>query len=334
MNIGGLTTLLLLAAGAASGLAKKSAATAPTASLKGAVEHPNVQLFRRLTEADGEQGWGKTSAHTELMAHAVTTACAAGYTDSYKGDVDAKTGILMISPTEGSCKPCSAGCGACTGATHCTTCNAPLLRSPLLGNHDGGFECVKECDTAHGFTRSGDNCVVSDLKSATTASVEADLASTFKNGHRRLSSNHRRLGGRRLDGVDPKSVPSGTTLPQADGTGSSCLRTGVAKSYKDTCDLFREQVKEQITDRLGDTQQRAAKKTMFDNFLSDGKENGILSNSRAYNVLEVRLSAHIPWRCRSLSLSPFYSVLPHSALFFNSPALSHPAARPRRTENP
>jgi hypothetical protein len=44
-------------------------------------------------------------------------------------------------------------------------------------------------------------------------------------------------GGRRLVGVDPKSVPSATTLPDAEGT-EDCPRTGVSKSYKNTCDLY------------------------------------------------------------------------------------------------
>ena len=163
----------------------------------------------------------------------------------------------------------------------------PLLRSPLLGNHDGGFECVNEYDTVHGFARSGEKfaekCVVSGLKSATTASVEADLASTFKNGHRYFNSKHRRFSGRHLDGVDLKSVPSGTTLQCDDAEGTEDFsRTGVYKSYIDICDLLRDQVKEQITDRLGEAQQRAPKKTMCDNFLSD---------CGAYETLEVRLFA-------------------------------------------
>jgi hypothetical protein len=134
-------------------------------------------------------------------------------------------------------------------ASRCTTCNAPVL-----GNHDGGFECSGE--------KFADNCVVSTgLKSATTASVEADLASTFKNGHRYFNSKHRRFSGPHLDGVDPKSVSNGTTLHEIK---------------------FRDQVKEQITDKLGEAQQRAPKKTMCDNFLSD---------CGAYETLEVRLFA-------------------------------------------
>ena len=279
------------------------------------------------SEAGGEQGWTELMAHDELMAHAVTTACAAGYTDSYQGDIDAKTGILLISPTKGSCKPCSAGCEACTDATHCTTCNAPLFRSPLLGNHDGGFECVEGCDTAHGFAHSGDNCVVSDLKSATTASVEADLASVLENGHRRLSAKHRRLGGRRLLSSKHRrlgwfstkhptgyptayptsptssptsfptafptssptlgsSVPSGITLPSMQ---PQCPSTRVSRKYKTECDAFRTQVEEKITNKLGDADQRASKKKIFDTFLSDCDANGIITSSNEYQALEVRL---------------------------------------------
>ena len=268
------------------------------------------------SEAGGEQGWTELMAHdpNDLMAHAVTTACAAGYTDSYQGDIDAKTGILLISPTKGSCKPCSEGCEACSDATHCTTCIAPLLRSPLLGNHDGGFECVEGCDTAHGFARSGDNCVVSDLKSATTASVEADLASVLENGHRRLSSKHRRLGWfktkppTRYPTAYPtsptsfptsfptafptssptlgSSVPSGITLPSMQ---PQCPSTRVSRKYKTECDAFRTQVEEKITNKLGDADQRASKKKIFDTFLSDCDANGIITSSNEYQALEVRL---------------------------------------------
>ena len=286
MNISSLATLLLLlAAGADRGLAK-SVATVAKGTVTATVEqHANVQLFHRLAEAGGEQGWyNKTgSAHTELVARAAATACAAGHTDTYKGDVDAKTKISppnlkilnVIAPaTEGSYShklttpgPYTARCGARTDATHCTTCDAPFLRSPLLGN------LVKECDTAHGFARSG---VVSDLTSATTTdAVEADLASTFENRNRCLSE-------RRLDGVDPKKaiVPSGTIL--LEGCQRRTASGMIPKSYRDTGrDLFRNQADEQTTARLGDTQQRKTTiSTMVDNCLSE-------------EILEVRLE-HTP----------------------------------------
>ena len=97
---------------------------------------------------------------------------------------------------------------------------------------------------------SGCTICVSDLTSATTTdAVEADLASTFENRNRCLSE-------RRLDGVDPKKsiVPSGTIL--LEGCQRRTASGMIPKSYKDTRDLFRNQVDEQTTARLGDTQQR------------------------------------------------------------------------------
>ena len=284
MNISSLATLLLLlAAGADRGLAK-SVATVAKGTVTATVEqHANVQLFHRLAKASGEQGWynKSESTHTKSVARAAATACAAGHTDTYKGDVDAKTKISpnlkildVIAPaTEGSYShklttpgPYTTGCGARTDATHCTTCDAPFLRSPLLGN------LVKECDTAHGFARSG---VVSDLTSATTTdAVEADLASTFKNRNRCLSE-------RRLDGVDPKKaiVPSGTIL--LEGCQRRTASGMIPKSYRDTGrDLFRNQADEQTTARLGDTQQR---KTTISTMMVDNLE---------LEILEVRLSIH------------------------------------------
>jgi len=332
MNISGLaTTLLLLAAGADCGLAKSDATIATAAAPKRAVEHPYVQLFRRLAEAGGEQGWyNKTeSAHTKSVARAAATACAAGHTDTYKGDVDAKTKISpnlkildVIAPaTEGSYShklttpgPYTTGCGARTDATHCTTCDAPFLRSPLLGN------LVKECDTAHGFARSG---VVSDLTSATTTdAVEADLASTFENRIRCLSE-------RRLDGVDPKKsiVPSETILLDVEGDEGCQRRTAsgmIPKSYKGTRDLFRNQVDEQTPARLGDTQQR---KTTFSTMMVDNLE---------LEILEVRFERTISSLERSITHFPSLPLLSHSALLptvlYVRSTPSHPAAdSPRRT---
>jgi len=160
-------------------------------------------------------------------------------------------------------------------ASRCTTCN-----TPVLGNHDGGFECSGE--------KFADNCVVSTgLKSATTASVEADLASTFKNGHRYFNSKkHRRFSGGHLDGVDPKSVSNGTTLL--------------------------------IMDKLGEAQQRAPKKTMCDNFLSD---------CGAFETLEVRRFAlkveHTPVTHFPLSFT-YNIVLTHSAPCSTPHSLVHP----------
>jgi hypothetical protein len=55
----------------------------------------------------------------------------------------------------------------------------------------------------------------------------------------------------------------------------------VSKSHKDTCGLFRNEVDEQTTARLGDAQQRKTTiSTMVDNYLSE-------------EILEVRLE-HTP----------------------------------------
>jgi hypothetical protein len=321
MSVGSLATLLLLAAaGAERGLrVGQSAATAPASKgLKITVDERHVKLFRRLAEVGGEQGWyNKTSAHTELEAHAVTTACAAGYTDSYKRDVNInlKTRVLVISRRFSPATEGSGGCGACmVGATHFATCNAPLLHSSLLGNldkPDGGFVC------------SGDNCVVTDLTSAATTAdadrhaVEADLASTFKNGHRCLSKP-------RFDGVDPKnsSIPSRATPEMLDAeVDEDCQRrTGMSKSYNDTCGLFRNQAGEQTTARLCDTQQR---KTTISTMIVDNLE---------LEILEVRFE-HTYKIYHALSLSSFtYSFSsPSYCTLRVLPAPSHPAAEsPRR----
>ena len=123
---------------------------------------------------------------------------------------------------------------------------------------------------------SGCTICVSDLTSATTTdAVEADLASTFENRNRCLSE-------RRLDGVDPKKsiVPSGTIL--LEGCQRRTASGMIPKSYADTRDLFRNQVDEQTTARLGDTQQR---KTTISTMMVD--------NCLSEEILEVRLE-HTP----------------------------------------
>ena len=70
-------------------------------------------------------------------------------------------------------------------------------------------------------------------------------------------------------------------VTKCDEEASCQRRTGVSKSHKDTCGLFRNQVDEQTTARLGDAQQRKTTiSIMVDNCLSE-------------EILEVRLE-HTP----------------------------------------